>query len=1011
MKVFYLTIILFFTFSAKAQQFADKEFYLVDSLDLSTLPDNDIHLLDSVLNLFHNEIEDTAKANHISELVARLKSYEAPVLYNDWQILFIKEKLKTEVNPTKIEVFDINLAFTYKSKAFEAVWSGDMKTAQKYFEEAYTLLSKTGNKAGIASALNNLAALNIHIHHPLEAIKYLDKAVIAYQDAGMPQGAGNCYLNYAVIYTNYGELDKCLEYRLKALKVWTDLERVEDIAQVKSSIGSVYLELGDYKKSYQYYQEAIKILKKQSMYDPLVIAYLGMAAWNENQGKYDAAREQLYEAINISEKWGLELHLSKIYKQLSNVYLLENKLDSARLNIEKSIAISRKTEHDADLCFALISLAKIQVHQKLFKEAELSGEEALKIAKNLNEWEELQQASWALNEIYQKTSKWKKAVEMQNLYLNITDSLEKDDVIKNTLKQALQYEYDKEKQDAELVFQKQLIVKQEQNERQKLITYGVVLGLILILIFAIFIYDRLRKSKRQQRIIEEQALKLQELDETKTKFFNNVAHELRTPLTLMTGHMESMLNERFGGLNENQRKSVQVAKNNSSRLMELVSEILDLGKLESNKLELNVKPTAIKPFLDRLFFTFESLAYQFEIELEYNYNISENLSLAIDDKKIEKAINNLVYNAIKFTPRGGKVIMTVEENEAHFLIKVKDTGRGIPKEELHLVFERYFQSTNKDAPAQGGTGIGLTIVKEFIELHGGEVSLTSELGKGTQFTISLPRALKTTDTSVLNQELNEKVKEEYPNYPILKGKNATILVVEDHKEMQQYLKDILSDYAKVLIANDGTEALTLLENNKVDIATIDVMMPNMDGFTLLKKIKENQTNYQLPIIMLTARSAEEDKLDALRIGVNDYITKPFNQQELVARVANLLENKIARETAKDEALDLHKDDEFLNQLNKIVLEHLVDSNFNVTDLAEKNGVSEKQLTRNLKRITGLTPLKFIREIKLLKAQELLKAKTFYTVAEVCYAVGFEKPSYFTQIFIARFGKKPSDYIG
>ena len=1004
----FIIVLTVLSIAVKAQQFANQKFYLVDSLDLSTLPKTDVFLIDSIMDLFHNEVEDTAKANHISELVARLKSYEAPVLYNNWQVNFIKEKLKTTTHQQKREVFNINLAFTYKSKAFEAVWSGDMKTAQKYFEEAYFLLNQTGNKAGIASALNNLAALNIHLHRPLEAIKYLDKAVVAYQEADMPQGAGNCYINYAVIYTNYGELDKCLEYRLKALKVWTDLGRDEDIAHAKSSIGSVYLELGDYEKSYEYYQDAIADFKKHSMYDPLVIAYLGMATWNENQEKYKAAIEQLQKAIDVSTKWGLELHLGKIYRQLSNVYLLENKLALAKENIEKSIAICQKNEHDADLCFAFISLAKIQMNQDLLQAAEISGREALKIAKKLNEWEELKNVSWVLSKIYQKRNNWKNAFEMQNLYLNISDSLEKEDVIKNTLKQALQYEYEQEKQATELAFEKQLIIEHEQNERQKVITYAVLLGLLLILGFAIFIFIQLRSAKRQKLMIEKQALKLQELDETKTKFFNNVAHELRTPLTLMTGHMESMLNERFGGLNENQRKSVEVAKNNSTRLMELVSEILDLGKLESNKLELNSRPVKVQAFLDRLFFTFESLAYQFGIQLNYNCKLEEGLTLLMDDKKIEKAINNLIYNAIKFTPRGGKVTLNVNQNQQYVFISVEDTGRGIPTEELHRVFERYFQSTDKNAPAQGGTGIGLTIVKEFVELHGGEIQVKSEVGKGSQFTVLLPVSLIT--TAISDVIANHENKEEFPQYPILEGKKATILIVEDHKEMQQYLKDILSDYAKILIANDGTEALELLDKNKVDLVTIDVMMPNMDGFTLLKKIKNNEDQHQLPIIMLTARSAEEDKLDALRIGVNDYITKPFNQQELIARVANLLENKLERETAKEEVIDLHKDDELLNQLNQIVLDHISDSNFNVVNLANQAGISEKQLTRNLKRITGLTPLKFIREIKLLKAQELLKTKNHHTVAEVCYAVGFEKPSYFTQLYSTRFGKKPSDYF-
>lgn|GEM_PF-3315585 len=505
--------------------------------------------------------------------------------------------------------------------------------------------------------------------------------------------------------------------------------------------------------------------------------------------------------------------------------------------------------------------------------------------------------------------------------------------------------------------------------------------------------------------------KLKSLDKTKTKFFNNVAHELRTPITLMTGHMETMLSDDFGGLNENQRKSVLVAKRNSERLMDLVTEILDLGKLESGKMELVETPVALKPFLNRLFFTFESLAHQFDISLKFDFNLDDNLTMLLDEPKIEKALNNLIHNAIKYTPRGGEIQLSAQEVDGMVHLQVQDNGKGILKAEQNRVFERYFQTEDKKSPAQGGTGIGLALVKEYIELHSGRVSLESEVGKGSVFILELPKS------RITNAELSNKTKQHeeltFPSYPVLEKKDKTILVVDDHKEMQQYLKGVLGKFAKVIVANDGVEALDLLEKNKIDLLTIDLMMPNMDGSELLKQMKLRPEYAGLPTIMLTARSAQADKINALQIGVNDYITKPFSQVELIARIANLIENKVVRE--EEEQLQLSQkeesvDNQFIEKLRVYVNENLDSSELSVTMLAQVVGLSDKQLTRNVKRATGLTPLKFIREIKLLYAMEQLKSNNFHTVAEVSYAIGIDNPSHFSKIFKERFGKNPSEYL-
>ena len=350
----------------------------------------------------------------------------------------------------------------------------------------------------------------------------------------------------------------------------------------------------------------------------------------------------------------------------------------------------------------------------------------------------------------------------------------------------------------------------------------------------------------------------------------------------MTGHLESMLSERFGGVNENQRKSLLVAKSNSKRLLEMVSEILDLGKLESDKMDLNSKPVILKPFLDRVYFTFESLAQQFSISLEFNFNINENTALNLDSPKIEKVFNNLIHNAIKFTNRGGEVSLNVNEDANHILVSIVDNGTGILPNEQERIFERYYQATGSEF-ARGGTGIGLAITKEFMNIHGGEIELKSEPNKGSEFTLLFPKTLLIEGEVLMDSVFEEEYKiDESPVYPILSKRDKKVLIVEDHREMQNYIQQVLSPYSKTLVASDGIEALSMLETNQVDLITIDLMMPNMNGLQFLKEIRKNPLYSNIPLIMLTARASEEDKLEALTIGVNDYITKPFSQNELIA---------------------------------------------------------------------------------------------------------------------------------
>ncbi len=970
-KFFFAIGLALFLQVVDAQDFADKKNYLVDSLVLNEIDEKERFYLDSILTVYHNSSIDSIKFN-------ALENYIEYSQYNDvWskyalftveEITFIKANDPDRYAKSSAYL-DKRLCESYLDCSLYQQIILNNEAAIKYGELALQLAEQIENKELIAASYSKLARAYIEFGDPKKSLEYSYEELLILEELKDTLALAWLYNNMSAVYESDRQFDKVLDNFKKSFAMLESLGN-KQIAEslLRSNIGGAYLNLGDTLNA--------RIWLKEAVAQGIEVNYL-RAAGNANnylgnsfKNNPDSALFYFTESMKAREKINDVSGLTYSYASISSAYLALDQLNKAREFGLKSVELAEKIQLPKNLVYAYNTLIQV----------------------------------------YSRSQNWKEAYQYQQLENQLRDSLLSSKNSKKIFDLQSRYKYQKQKALDDKENEQRLTLQTQQKESKQRIIYVVLISLIVVSILLIVIFMRLKKSRRQNVVIESQAVKLRELDKVKTKFFNNVAHELRTPLTLMSGHMESMLAERFGGLNENQRKSLLVAKNNSKRLLDMVSELLDLGKLESSKMELHSKPIMLKPFLDRIFFTFESLAYQFQITLRLNYTLDAHLVVLIDQKKMEKVFNNLIHNALKFTPREGEITFTISQEKEQILFEVADNGMGIPAEEVEKVFDRYFQTEKENAPAQGGTGIGLSIAKEFAKLHNGNIDVVSEEGKGSAFTIRLPDSIiSESSTEHGKEEVYDEV--ELPIYPILEKKDKVILVVDDHKEMQNYISEILGDYARVIVANDGIEALRLLEQNKVDLLTIDVMMPNMDGFAFLKQMKLKSEYAQLPIIMLTARASEEDKLDALTIGVNDYITKPFSQAELIARIANLIENKVIRDAeprAKEEVETVNN--QLIEKLQAIVNRNLDNVEFGVVELAKEIGLSERQLGRNVKKATGLSPLKFIREVKLLYVYDQLRAKKFETVADASYAIGIENPSHFNKIFLERFGKNPSYYI-
>ena len=529
------------------------------------------------------------------------------------------------------------------------------------------------------------------------------------------------------------------------------------------------------------------------------------------------------------------------------------------------------------------------------------------------------------------------------------------------------------------------------------------------------------RNEKQNILIKQQKEELEKLDEIKTQFFANVTHELRTPLTLIIGPLKQLMKDKT--LDENTLLKLNTIAQNGAQLKTLVEELLDLSRYDANKLILVKKPVHFLSFLKTWAARFELEAKDKGIDFKMEYQLPIDLSLNLDVKKLEKIVSNLLINAFKFSQKGDSIIFKISELNNQIQIQVEDTGKGIHEKDLPHIFKRYFQSNQTDSQLLGGLGIGLAMAKELTQLMDGQLSADSTLGQGSIFTLFFPK-----EKIIIPDEI--EVSSSYNPVPAntivplskqSKQHKHTILIVEDNPDMSAYIQDLMSPLAQTLVARNGLEALDLLENDNHDIQMIisDVMMPEMDGITLLEKLKASEKWQLIPTVMLTARTDLSVKIKALTIGVDDYLIKPFEPEELIARVNSSLQNIKLRQTpdtspATTLATELPKIEsanlKWLKNLETIAFEKITQPHFNTVHLADELAISERQLSRKLKKATGLAPGAYLKEIRLQKARQLLENQAFVTVAEISYHIGFNTPQYFSTIYKERFGKLPSEYL-
>lgn len=547
-----------------------------------------------------------------------------------------------------------------------------------------------------------------------------------------------------------------------------------------------------------------------------------------------------------------------------------------------------------------------------------------------------------------------------------------------------------------------------QYNTQRIIMWMVIAFAILLVLIAGLAYWGYTNSRRLNAELMELSRQLEENTRAKLDFFTNVSHDLRTPLSLVAGPLEHVLE---GPLQDDQKQTLMLARRNVDILRRLVNNILDFRKIESGNMPLTLYrfdlPSAVKEWMSG----FDG------ISRTIRYDGTGSLEVEADMRLLECILFNLLGNSIKHTSPEGEITVSVQQEGADAILSVKDNGEGIPREKLPYIFDRFYQAGKHTS----GTGIGLALVKGIAELHGGSVSVESAPGEGATFFIRIPirhegaEILESRDAAEFTERFQDVYRGadtslEEAASSVTESDRPTILVVDDNSDLREFIGTLLQGEYRIIKASDGKEAFDKATRELPDLVVSDVMMPVMDGLDLCKALKGQFSTSHIPVILLTAKSLEEQRAEGYDSGADAYISKPFSEKVLLSRIGNLLKSRILLKEhylETGESASRPQENDFLSRFRAKVQEHISDENLSVEQIGSEIGLSRVQLYRKVKALTGYSPVELVRITRLKAAAEMLKT-TDKTISEIAYAVGFGTPSYFSKCFKELFGRQPGE---
>ena len=915
----------------------------------------------------------------------------------------------------------------------------EYQEALSIFEEAMDLSQQIQFRQGIAKNYLSMSHVYSQLQQENIAGSYLDSAIYYFEKLTPNSNAlMKAYGEIGDEYRNQANLTEAIKFYDQALDIAAYQQDTLFMGSVYNRFASLYHGQGDFVSATQFLTKSLELYRSVEYMNGLAATKTGQAALMNLQKDYDSALEYALNAVAIYDANQNNCQTCKPLQLAGEAYLHQQQVDSA-------LSYLRQAEKSAALCGNFLQLAHITMHiaeaylqQGQKQQAFAYFRIAFQLAKRSKNREVLMKTARALYPLFEERGQPVEAYEVFKVFHASSDSLNKKENSRALIGKELAYEHEKELQAEKITrLEKEAALKQ-----QTIYTYLAAGGILCLVLVLMSYYKNYKEKQRKNRLlsaqneeIARQKAELQSLDELKSRLFANISHELRTPLTLISSPLKKLLTDEIVPLSSCTKSTLQLMERNTRQLKELVDDILDLSKLESEVIALEEMEVDMHSFLNRVFSNFSSLAQHQRIEYHIDIEKLPDESMIIDSGKLEKILNNLLSNAIKYTGAEGTVELTSFVEKERLVLKVRDTGKGISKEDLPYVFDRFYQGENPDSALQGGTGIGLALAYELCQLMNGSIDVGSQAGEGSTFVVLLPyqpvisssESPITSDFPVLVESMDDGLWEDSGK----EIKSATVLIVEDHKDMLMFLSTLLSPYHQTLLAGNGQQALDILKKKSVDLIISDVMMPEMDGYTLLKTLKDQDDYRSIPVIMLTALGDELHRLQALTIGVDDYLAKPFSPVELLARVNNLLhrseERRRWQQTEEIQYQQISENDagvwaevidhqvssadmKWLQEVATALEGELENEDFRLSELAARFFLGERQFQRKIKNITGLTPKKYQQEVAMQKARQLLESGKARSLKEVAASVGIYQTYRFVRFYETRFGKHPSEYF-
>lgn len=957
-----------------------------------------------------------------------------PVLSLSGQTTGISDSL---LNALHVEEED-SIKVKILQKLFWEYRRSDPEKALNYAFQSLQLSESINYTVGIANSKYQLGIIKKIQGDFLEASEIFQDAIAYFNKIHDTIGIVGCYTDLGDIYNRQNNYEKALVYFNEARKLAVLTGNKEKLSRIYSKLGGIYNEQKQYEKALEYHRKSLEINKELNFKLGMSVNYNNIGNVYLDLNQHSFATENYLKSLEIKKEINDDFGIASTLNNLGLIFSDQKNFKKALEYHNDALKKYKELGDKSGVAMCMTNVANDYLESGNFRDAVDFAQNGLNLSKELNLKRIQTESCRILSEAYVGLNQFEKAYQFQKLFKIYHDSTVSVELVSQITEMESRFEMEKkEKEIALLNSEKE---KQELKMKQQRSQRNLMIGLtLLVLVVLVFLYWGYRNKKKLNT-------RLRELNLTKSRFFANISHEFRTPLTLLLGPLEKLMNS---DTQEN-KNMIGMMHRNATRLLLLDNQLLDLSKLEAGKLSLKVSQSEITQAIKGMVMSFQSLAEKKEIDFSYLCPDIE-IQAFFDQEKLEKIVYNLLSNALKFTPENGQVIFKLFlflNNKKKDLpqklrnitgqiicITVKDTGAGITKENQLHIFDRFYQVDSSQNKNFEGTGLGLSLTKELVELHHGYITVDSKPTEGSTFKVYLPIDKKAFET---NELVNGKV--DSLDLPIFKNNSQTegkfheqkteeepvsnmpdeivqLLIVEDNDDMRYYIRDCFDYNFNIEEAVDGESGFEKAINEIPDIIISDLMMPKMDGIELCHNLKTDERTSHIPIILLTALSSVDDRIKGLETGADDYIAKPFNRQELVTRVKNLtfqrrlLRERFGREVkiqAKDIAIT-SADEKFLDKLILFIENNLADPDLNVDSLIDEIHLSRSQLHRKLKALTCLSATEFIRTIRLKRAAQLLE-QHHGTVAETVYAVGFNSLSYFSKCFQKQFNMTPKEYI-